>query len=82
MAGVLAIADGIATGCRLLLDLGLQGFFAATALGLLALPVEFLAVRDACRASGDLDQKLLAILPWRLVLEVIPLAWRPASRLN
>jgi Zn-dependent membrane protease YugP len=80
VAGVLAIADGIATGCRLLLDLGLQGFFAAAALGLLALPLEYLAVRDARRASGDLDRALLRALPWRPVVEVIPLAWRREPR--
>jgi hypothetical protein len=79
-AGLLAIADGVATGCRLLLDLGLQGFFAAAALGLLALPFEFLAVRDARRVSGDLDRALLSALPWRHVVGVIPLTWRRDPR--
>ncbi|HEY2155124.1 MAG TPA: hypothetical protein VGH33_05810, partial [Isosphaeraceae bacterium] len=80
VAGLLAIADGIATGCRPLLDQGRHGFFAAAALGLLALPVEFLAIRDARRASGDLDPTLLRALPWRQVAEAIPLAWRRAPR--
>ncbi len=75
VAGLLAVADGIATGSRLLLDLGLQGLFAAASLGVLAVPVEFLAIRNAQRASHDLDRNLLSALPWRHVAEVIPLAW-------
>ncbi len=76
VAAVLAIADGIATGSRLLLDLGFEGFLAAAGLGLLALPIEWLAIRDARRAAGDLDQGLLSALPWRHVVEIVPLDWR------
>ena len=76
LTAVLAAADGIVTGCRPILDLGLLGFFAAIGVGLMALPLEFHAAREARRALRDLDPALISALPWRHVAASLPLGWR------
>ncbi len=80
VAALFTLADGLVTGNRPLVDVGLGGFFAAAALGLLALPLEFLAIRDARRVSADLDPALLSVLPWRHVIQAIPVEWRRQPR--
>jgi hypothetical protein len=76
IAGLLAVADALATGGRPLLDLGIQVLGAAVILGLIAAPLEYLAVRRSRREMGDLDAGMLAALPWRHVAETFPIPWR------
>jgi hypothetical protein len=75
-AGVLMAVDGMVTGARTVLDVGLLGFLAATAISLVLVPLEYLAARHARGASADLDPALLSALRWRHVAEAFPVAWR------
>jgi hypothetical protein len=79
VAALLAIATGLATGCRLVLDLGLAGFAAAAALPLLCLPIEIKVVKRARREGTEVDVDLMSALRWRHVAEALPIPWRPST---